>query len=147
MLMPSIFRTNVFDDFFEDPFKDFTRMNAPSRPTHELMRTDVKEMEKGFEVSVSLPGVKKEDITAELKDGYLTITASTGTSKDEKDEDGKYIRRERFFGSAKRTFYVGEDVTEEDIKAKFDNGTLKLTIPKVEAKPEVKENKYIAIEG
>ena len=88
MLMPSIFRTNVFDDFFEDPFKDFTRMNAPSRPTHELMRTDVKEMENGFEVSVSLPGVKKEDITAELKDGYLTITASTGTSKDEKDEDG-----------------------------------------------------------
>ena len=118
MLMPSIFRTNVFDDFFEDPFKDFTRMNAPSRPTHELMRTDVKEMEKGFEVSVSLPGVKKEDITAELKDGYLTITASTGTSKDEKGEDGKYIRRERRSSSYQRSFHV-EGLKPEDIIAQY----------------------------
>lgn len=146
MLMPSIFRTNVFDDFFEDPFKDFTRMNAPSRPTHELMRTDVKEMENGFEVSVSLPGVKKDDITAELKDGYLTITATTGTSKDEKDEDGKYIRRERFFGSAKRTFYVGEDVTEEDIKAKYEDGILTLDIPKKEAQPVVEQKRFINID-
>jgi HSP20 family molecular chaperone IbpA len=121
-------------------------MNAASRPTHELMRTDVKEMEKGFEVSVSLPGVKKEDITAELKDGYLTITASTGTSKDEKDEDGKYIRRERFFGSAKRTFYVGEDVTEEDIKAKYEDGILTLDIPKKEAQPVVEQKKFINID-
>ena len=147
MLMPSIFRTNVFDDFFEDPFKDFTRMNAASRPTHELMRTDVKEMEKGFEVSVSLPGVKKEDITAELKDGYLTITASTGTSKDEKDEDGKYIRRERYTGSQSRSFYVGEHLTEEDIRASFEDGILKLSIPKEEAKPVEEKRHFVQIEG
>ena len=121
-------------------------MNAPSRPTHELMRTDVKEMEKGFEVSVSLPGVKKDDITAELKDGYLTITATTDTSKDEKDEGGKYIRRERFFGSAKRTFYVGEDVTEEDIKAKYEDGILTLDIPKKEAQPVVEQKRFINID-
>ena len=112
MLMPSIFRTNVFDDFFEDPFKDFARV--PARPQNELMRTDVKELENGFELSIALPGVKKEDITAEINDGYLTISATTSTNKDEKNADGKYIRRERFYGSAKRSFYVGEDITEEE---------------------------------
>ena len=111
MLMPSIFRTNVFDDFFEDPFKDFARV--PARPQNELMRTDVKELENGFELSIALPGVKKEDITAEINDGYLTISATTSTNKDEKNADGKYIRRERFYGSAKRSFYVGEDITED----------------------------------
>lgn len=143
MLMPSIFRTNVFDDFFDDSFKDFARV--PARPTNELMRTDVKEKEDGFEVSISLPGVKKEDITAEINDGYLTISATTSTSKDEKNDDGKYIRRERFYGSAKRSFYVGEDITEEDIQAKYVDGILTLDIPKKEAKPVVEEKKYINI--
>ena len=144
MLMPSIFRTNVFDDFFEDPFKDFARV--PSRPQNELMRTDVKELENGFELSIALPGVKKEDITAEINDGYLTISATTSTNKDEKNADGKYIRRERFYGSAKRSFYVGEDITEEDIKAKYEDGILTLDIPKKEAKPVVEEKKYINIQ-
>ena len=144
MLMPSIFRTNVFDDFFEDPFKDFARV--PARPQNELMRTDVKELENGFELSIALPGVKKEDITAEINDGYLTISATTSTNKDEKNADGKYIRRERFYGSAKRSFYVGEDITEEDIKAKYEDGILTLDIPKKEEKPVVEEKKYINIQ-
>jgi HSP20 family molecular chaperone IbpA len=142
--MPSIFRTNVFDDFFEDPFKDFARV--PARPQNELMRTDVKELENGFELSIALPGVKKEDITAEINDGYLTISATTSTNKDEKNADGKYIRRERFYGSAKRSFYVGEDITEEDIKAKYEDGILTLDIPKKEATPVVEEKKYINIQ-
>ena len=144
MLMPSIFRTNVFDDFFEDPFKDFARV--PARPQNELMRTDVKELDNGFELSIALPGVKKEDITAEINDGYLTISATTSTNKDEKNADGKYIRRERFYGSAKRSFYVGEDITEEDIKAKYEDGILTLDIPKKEAKPVVEEKKDINIQ-
>ena len=144
MLMPSIFRTNVFDDFFEDPFKDFARV--PARPQNELMRTDVKELDNGFELSIALPGVKKEDITAEINDGYLTISATTSTNKDEKNADGKYIRRERFYGSAKRSFYVGEDITEEDIKAKYEDGILTLDIPKKEEKPVVEEKKYINIQ-
>ena len=144
MLMPSIFRTNVFDDFFEDPFKDFARV--PARPQNELMRTDVKELDNGFELSIALPGVKKEDITAEINDGYLTISTTTSTNKDEKNADGKYIRRERFYGSAKRSFYVGEDITEEDIKAKYEDGILTLDIPKKEAKPVVEEKKYINIQ-
>ena len=144
MLMPSIFRTNVFDDFFEDPFKDFARV--PASPQNELMRTDVKELDNGFELSIALPGVKKEDITAEINDGYLTISATTSTDKDEKNADGKYIRRERFYGSAKRSFYVGEDITEEDIKAKYEDGILTLDIPKKEAKPVVEEKKYINIQ-
>ena len=110
------------------------------------MRTDVKELENGFELSIALPGVKKEDITAEINDGYLTISATTSTNKDEKNADGKYIRRERFYGSAKRSFYVGEDITEEDIKAKYEDGILTLDIPKKEAKPVVEEKKYINIQ-
>ena len=144
MLMPSIFRTNVFDDFFDEPFKDFARV--PARSQTELMRTDVKELDNGFELSIALPGVKKEDITAEINDGYLTITATTSTNKDEKKADGKYIRRERFYGSAKRSFYVGEDITEEDINAKYVDGILTLDIPKKEAKPVVEEKKYINIQ-
>ena len=146
MLMPSILSNDLMDDFFGVPrvtgfghhFDDnFSRM----------MTTDVKETENGYTVDMNLPGFAKEDIKAELKDGYLTIKAETNENNDEQDDDGRYIRRERYTGSTSRSFYVGEDVKQEDIKAKFDNGTLKLTIPKVEAKPEVKENRYIAIEG
>ena len=99
-----------------------------------------------MKLTMNLPGVKKEDVTAELKDGYLTIHATSNQNKDEKDEDGKYIRRERYSGSCNRSFYVGDAVTEEDIKASFENGTLKMTIPKKEAKA-VPEKKFISIEG
>ena len=90
---------------------------------------------------------KKENVKAELKDGYLLITAATNTDEKKKDKDGRYIRRERYSGTCSRSFYVGDDVTQEDIKARFEDGTLKLSIPKKESKPEVEEAKYIAIEG
>ena len=111
------------------------------------MQTDIAENDDSFLLIMNLPGFKKEDVKAELKDGYLTINASTNTSKEEKGENGKYIRKERFSGSCSRSFYVGEAVTQEDIKAKIEDGTLKITVPKKELKPEVEEAKYIAIEG
>lgn len=140
MLMPSIFNDNLFDDFFNFNYPTF------QYGTDGLMKTDIKETDQGYEVTMNLPGVKKEDVKAELKDGCLTIQASSNTSKDEKDSDGKYIRRERYSGSCSRSFYVGDAVTQEDIKARFEDGTLKLDIPKKEVKPAVEEKKYISIE-
>ena len=142
MLMPSIFGENLLDDFF-----DFSFDNNFAAGGSDLMRTDIKDTENGYEVTMNLPGVKKEDVKAELHDGYLTIQASTNSGTDEKDENGRYIRRERYSGSCSRSFYVGDAVTEEDIKAKFENGTLTLTVPKKEEKPAVEQKKYIAIEG
>ena len=135
MLIPTM-RNNVFDDFFNTPF--FTRTES------NMMKTDIKEHDNCYDLTIDLPGVKKEDIKAELNDGYLTVSAESNTSKDEKDDNGKYICRERYSGSYSRSFYVGDAVTEQDISAKFENGTLKLTVPKKEALPE-KQNKYIAI--
>lgn len=129
-------RNNVFDDFFNTPF--FTRTES------NMMKTDIKEHDNCYDLTIDLPGVKKDDIKAELNDGYLTISAASDTSKDEKDDNGKYICRERYSGSYSRSFYVGDAVTEQDISAKFENGTLKLTVPKKESLPE-KQNKYIAI--
>ena len=106
------------------------------------MKTDIKETESAYELDIDLPGYKKEDVQAELKDGYLTISAKTNTTKEEKDENGKYLRKERYSGSCSRSFYVGEDITEEDIKAKFEDGTLKLSIPKKEAKPVEKTEAF-----
>lgn len=140
MLMPSIFNDSLFDDFFDFNYPTFRY------DTTELMKTDIKETDNGYEVTMNLPGVKKEDVKAELKDGYLTIQASSNTSKDEKDNDGRYIRRERYAGTCSRSFYVGDAVTQEDIKAKFENGTLTLDIPKKDAKPAVEQKKYISIE-
>lgn len=117
-----------------------------AKNTANVMKTDIKENDKGYELDVDLPGYKKEDVKAELKDGYLTISASNDNTKEEKDEDGKYIRKERYTGAVSRSFYVGKYVTEEDIHAKFENGILKLSVPKVDA-PKVEENKYISIEG
>lgn len=135
MLIPTM-RNNVFDDFFNTPF--FTRTES------NMMKTDIKEHDNCYDLTIDLPGVKKDDIKAELNDGYLTVSAESNTSKDEKDDNGKYICRERYSGSYSRSFYVGDAVTEQDISAKFENGTLKLTVPKKEALPE-KQNKYIAI--
>ena len=152
MLMPSIFGENLFDDFFGDfPFyydKDMKNVEKKlyGRKASHVMKTDIKETDNGYELIVDLPGFTKDEITAELKDGYLTIHATSNQNKDEKDEDGKYIRRERYSGSCNRSFYVGDAVTEEDIKASFENGTLKMTIPKKEAKA-VPEKKFISIEG
>lgn len=142
--MPRIFSNNIFDDFFDD-FSAPAFM--PDVRAHGLMKTDVKENKDGFEVSVDLPGYDKENISAELKDGYMTIKAEQTKSNDEKDKNGKIIRRERYQGSCQRSFYVGEDITEEDIKAKYNNGVLTVCIPKKEALPKVEQKKYIAIEG
>ena len=141
MLMPSIFGENLFDEFFNDPF--FGRESK----SNDLMKTDVKDTENGYEITMNLPGVKKEDVRAELKNGYLTINASSASDKEEKGKDGKYIRRERYTGYCSRSFYVGEEVKQEDIKAKFEDGTLKMLVPKKEEKPAVEDKKYIAIEG
>ena len=147
MLMPSIFGENLFDDFFDDFYKPAKRENARvSVPVTGVMKTDVKETDKGFELDIDLPGYKKENVQAQLKDGYMTITATSSKSEDEKDDEGRYIRRERYVGTCSRSFYVGDDITEEDIKAKFEDGILKVSIPKKEAKPEIEENKFIAIE-
>lgn len=139
MLMPSIFGENLFDDWMSFPFRNFN--------TNSLMKTDIRETDGSFELDIDMPGFSKEDLKAELKEGYLTISASTSKDNDEKDENGKYIRRERYSGSCSRSFYVGDEVKQEDIKAKFENGILKISVPKKEAKPQVEENKHIAIEG
>ena len=149
MLMPSILGENLFDDWMDFPFeREFFGRRNPLYGKNEknLMKTDVKEVENGYEVAMDLPGFKKEDISAKLENGYLTITASKGLDKDEKNEDGKYIRRERYSGSCSRSFYVGDGVTEEDIKARFEDGILKLDIPKKDAE-KIEQKKYISIEG
>lgn len=126
-------------------FPDFDRAMY-GRNAQSMMRTDVKETEQGYEVDIELPGFRKEDVKAQLKDGYLTISAAKNVDNDQKDKDGKYIRRERYSGSMSRQFFVGKNVTEEDIHAKFEDGVLKLAVPKKDA-PKVAESRYIAIEG
>ena len=154
MLMPSIFGEDMFDDFMRDfPFFDENAGNKIEKKLYgrhakNMMKTDIKEQEDGYELEMDLPGFTKDEIAAELKDGYLTISASKGLDKDEQEkETGKYIRRERYAGACQRSFYVGEDITEQDIKAEFKHGILKLFVPKKEAKPAVETKKYVTIEG
>ena len=145
MLMPSIFGENVFDDFMDFSFPDIDR-KLYGKHAKNVMKTDVREMDDSYEVVIDLPGFKKDEIEVQLENGYLTISAAKGLDKDETDKQGKYLRQERYAGSMSRSFYVGEDITEEDIHGKFENGILKLDIPKVEAK-KVEQKKHIAIEG
>ena len=149
MLMPSIFNDNVFDDFFDFPFyDDRAEKKLYGHHAANLMKTDIQEHDDGYTLEMDLPGFKKEEIQIELNNGYMTISAAKGLDEDEKDKkSGKYIRRERYTGSCQRSFYVGEDVTEEDIKAEFKHGLLKLFVPKKEAKPAVEQKKMISIEG
>ena len=147
MLMPSIFGEDLFDDFFNDftrPAKSVARYNTP---TTSVMRTDVKETEGSYELDIDLPGYKKEDVQAQLKDGYMVITAKQQTQNEEQDKNKKYIRRERFYGACSRSFYVGEEIKQEDIKASFKDGILKVSVPKKKAISQVEENRYITIEG
>lgn len=145
MLMPSIFGEDLLDDFM-DGFAFPNRNVNYTRSVSNVMKTDIKETEQGYELDIDLPGYKKEDVKAQLKDGYLTISATNSSSNDAVDSEGKYIRRERYTGSVSRSFYVGRYVTEEDIRAKFENGILKLSVPKVN-EPKAEENKFISIEG
>ena len=142
MLMPRLWN----DSFFDNWMNDFPSSRYLVQNDADLMKTDVKETDNGYQVIADLPGFNKEDVNAQLEDGYLTITASRSANNDEKDKDGKYIRRERYQGNCSRSFYVGDSLTEEDIKAKFDNGTLTMEIPKVSAQ-KVENKKTIAIEG
>ena len=154
MLMPSIFGENLFDDFFNDfPFyedKDMKNVEKKlyGKKANRIMKTDIKEKEDGYEIEMDLPGFTKEEIKASLENGYLTISAAKGLDKDEKEKDsGHYIRKERYTGACERSFYVGDALKEEDIKGEFKHGILKLFVPKKEAKLEVENKKYIAIEG
>ena len=149
MMLPTIFGENLFDDFMDDAFeRNFFGGRNPLYGKHSknLMKTDVKETETGYELDIDLPGFKKDEISAHLEDGYLTVSAAKGVDKDEKDKEGRYIRRERYSGSMTRSFYVGNAVAEEDIKAKYEDGILSLSIPKKDPKA-VEAKKYIAIEG
>ena len=151
MLYPSIFNKNLFDDFMDFDFPAFGEFGDVDKKLYgkhapHVMKTDVKEHDDKFEVDIDLPGFKKDEIQLELQNGYLSIAASKGVDKEEKDKKGKLIRQERYSGSMQRSFYVGKGVTEEDIKAKFEDGVLKLEIPKKDA-PKVPEKKTIMLEG
>ena len=154
MFTPSIFGESLFDDWMDDFEKEFDKELRPAKnPLYgkhakNMMKTDVRETEDSYEVDIDLPGFKKDEVKVELNNGYLTVSAAKGLDEDDKDkETGKYIRRERYTGSCQRSFYVGDDITEEDIKAEFKHGLLKLFVPKKEAKPAVEQKKTISIEG
>ena len=151
MMMPSIFRENLFDDFMNDfAFPAFPNVDKELYGKHakNLMKTDVKDTKEGYKVDIDLPGFTKDEIKVSLENGYMTISAAKGLDKDEQDKkSGRYIRKERYAGSCERSFYVGEDITEEDIKGEFKHGILKLFVPKKEAKPAVEQKKYVSIEG
>ena len=149
MLMPGIFRENLFDDWFDFPeFPDFdkTERRLYGRYADRLMKTDVHEHDDHYEVDIDLPGFAKDEITLELNNGYLTVSAKKGLDHNQNDKKGKLIRQERYEGAMQRSFYVGEELTEEDVKASFKHGVLSLNIPKKEAKA-VPEKKTIMIEG
>ena len=169
MMVPMRRNRNLLSELMTDPFDAF--FDAASAPMQKmaptLMRTDIKETDAGFEltidlpgfkndvretedtyeVDIDLPGFKKDDVQAELKDGYLTITAQTQSESEDKDDKGTFVRKERFSGKCSRTFYVGDDIEEDDIKAKFEDGVLKIAVPKKQEQPKLEEKKTIAIEG
>ena len=154
MLVPRIFDDRVFDNFFEDfgfPFlsdKDRKKLEKKlyGRKGKDLMKTDIREKEEGYELDMDLPGFKKEEVHVTLENGYLTIHAEKGMEHENEKKKANYIRRERYTGACERIFYVGDDLKEEDIKGEFKHGVLKLYIPKKLEKPEVEEKKYITIE-
>ena len=148
-MLPSILGENLFDDWFGFPalreLRDLDRKLYGRNAAHE-MKTDVHEHEDHYELDIDLPGFKKDELTLNLENGYLTVGAAKGLEEEKTTKKGKVIRQERWAGSMQRTFYVGDALTEEDIGAKFENGVLSLTIPKKEAKP-LPEKKTIMIEG
>ena len=151
MLMPSIFGENLFDDdWMNFPFTDeaFLGKKNPLYGKHaqNMMKTDIRETDGSYELDVDLPGFKKDEINVQLKDGYLTLTAAKGLDKDSQDKKGNYIRKERYAGTMSRSFYVGEAVNEEDVHAKYEDGILKISVPKKEPE-KIEKNGYISIEG
>jgi len=148
MLLPSIFGENLLDDWMDFPRMDFGDIDRKlyGKRAAQVMKTDVHEHDDKYELDIDLPGFKKDEIKLSLENGYLSVSAAKGLDKEEKDKKGKLIRQERYAGAMQRSFYVGEELTEEDIKASFKHGVLSLNIPKKEAK-EVPEKKTIMIEG
>ena len=146
-MLPSIFGENLFDDFFDDSFNMFPvwsgRNPLYGKHAKNLMKTDVRETENSYEVDIDLPGFKKDEISLDLKDGYLTIQAAKGLDKDEKDKKGRYIRQERYAGACSRSFYVG-DVEPDQVSAKYEDGILKISLPK-QGKKELPKRSTIAI--
>ena len=146
MLMPSVYGRDFFDDLMDGfGFPDVNK-KLYGRHAKNMMKTDIRETDEGSEVIMDLPGFKKDEIEVQLENGYLTVSAAKGLDKDEADKKGKYICRERYAGEMSRSFYVGEDILDTDIHARFENGILKLDVPKKEAKA-VETKKHVAIEG
>ena len=148
MLAPSIFGEDLFDDWFN--FPEFGNMNKAERKLYgrhadRLMKTDVRETDEGYEIDMDLPGFEKEDINLNLNNGYLTVSASKGIDNEKTDKKGRMIRQERYSGAMQRSFYVGDAISEEDVKASFKHGVLSLIVPKKEK--AVPEKKTIMIEG
>lgn len=145
-MLPSIFGENMFDDFFSDPFGMMvpqTRDALYGKHAKNLMKTDIRETDTSYELDIDLPGFKKDEVSIDLKDGYLTISAAKGLDKDAEDKKGKYIRQERYAGACSRSFYVG-DMEPEDVSAKYEDGILKLSMPK-QAKKELPKSSSISI--
>ena len=145
-MLPSIFSEDLFDDIFDDDFMRFPAWGSRAlygKHAKNLMKTDVRETEDTYEVDIDLPGFKKDEITVDLKEGYLTIQAAKGLDKDEQDKKGKYIRQERYAGACSRSFYVG-DIKPEDVSAKYEDGILKISLPKA-GKKELPKQSTIAI--
>ncbi len=149
MMMPVKRSRSLLDRLMSDPFDDFFGSDFASMQniTPTLMRTDITENDDSFDLAIDLPGFSKENIQADIKDGYLTIEAKTSNETEDKDENGTYVRKERFSGSCNRTFFVGEDIEDEDISAKFADGVLNISIPKKKEEPKLEEKKTIDIEG
>ncbi len=146
-MLPSLFGESLFDRFFDDSLeKEFFGTHNPLYGKHakNLMKTDVKDMKDHYEVAIDLPGFQKDEVNVELENGYLTISAAKGLDKDQKDNEGHYIRQERYSGSCSRSFYVG-DIQPEDVHAKYEDGILKLTLPKADQKAVENQNR-IAIQ-
>lgn len=148
-MMPSIFGENLFDDFFDDDFSMFPALTGRNplygKHAKNLMKTDVRETENTYELDIDLPGFKKDEISIDLKDGYLSINAAKGLDRDQEDKKGKYIRQERYAGACSRSFFVGEGVEPKDVSAKFEDGILKISLPK-QVKKELPQSPRIAIE-
>ena len=148
-MMPSIFGENLFDDFFNDDFSMFPAMTGRNplygKHAKNLMKTDVRETENTYELDIDLPGFKKDEVQLDLKDGYLTISAAKGLDKDQEDKKGKYIRQERYAGACSRSFFVGEGIEPRDVSAKFEDGILRVSLPK-QVKKELPRNSTITIE-
>lgn len=148
-MLPSIFGENLFDDFFDDDFSMFPALTGRNplygKHAKNLMKTDVRETENTYELDIDLPGFKKDEISIDLKDGYLSISAAKGLDRDQEDKKGKYIRHERYAGACSRSFFVGEGVEPKDVSAKFEDGILKISLPK-QVKKELPQSPRIAIE-